>query len=294
MAKEPKTSFFIRFIEENQKAIVSLLLLISVIGGIVGYRYYEHTQKDPEFCVSCHLMQESFLTWQQSKHRDFVCQQCHALTLLEQNKLLISFVVKGTDTINQEHGRIKPWGSCRGCHLSDAAQGSVTLNKSYGHAQHVFMQNIQCSQCHTGNLHTFSPNEQACKECHSDKLIHGMGMEGLSCLKCHSYAEKVPKMTTNERCLRCHKEIPTTGTMSSLKCFDCHHPHGEIKPSSIDCLKNCHGSETRVGQHQLHMTRAKLNCLDCHKAHSWTVGKKEAANLCNRCHKLKDPNTFIY
>jgi hypothetical protein len=168
------------------------------------------------------------------------------------------------------------------------------LSKSYGHAQHVFMQNINCSKCHTGNLHTFAPNEKACSDCHDDKLIHGMGMEGLSCLNCHSYGEKVPKMITNERCLRCHKNMPTSGTMSSLKCFDCHHPHGEIQPSSMDCLKNCHGNEAKVGQHDLHMTKVKLDCLDCHKAHIWRVGKKEAPKLCDRCHALKDPATFIY
>jgi hypothetical protein len=121
-----------------------------------------------------------------------------------------------------------------------------------------------------------------------------MGMEGLSCLKCHTYSAKVPKMITVERCLECHSDVPVKGSMASLKCYDCHHPHGKIKPTSQDCLKTCHGNEAKVGQHDIHMTKAKLNCLDCHKAHIWVVGKKEAKNLCNRCHKLKDPATFIF
>ncbi len=294
MFKEKISSFCLKFLEENQKAIVILLLLITVIGGIVGFRYYKHTREDPGYCASCHLMQDAFQTWQQSKHRDLQCQVCHALSILEENKLLISFVVKGTDTINQEHGRIKPWNSCRTCHLSDVAQGSITLSKSYGHAQHVFMQNIACSTCHMGNLHTFAPNEQACSECHDDKMIHGMGMEGLSCLNCHSYGDKVPKLVTNKRCLSCHQDLPLKGIMSGLKCFDCHHPHGEIKPSAQDCLKSCHGNESRVGQHEIHMLKADLTCLDCHRAHVWSVGKKEAKDLCVRCHKLKDPASFIY
>ncbi len=294
MPKKSLSSFCIRFIEENHRAIVILLLLLSIIGGISGYRYYRHTQEDPEFCGSCHLMQEAFKTWQMSKHRDFQCQTCHSMTILEQNRLLISFVMKGTKSIKQEHGRVKPWESCKGCHSSQIAQGSLTLSNSYGHARHVFMLNINCSKCHTGALHAFTPNEQACSECHKDKLIHGMGMEGLSCLKCHSYGEKAPKMISTERCLRCHKDLHLKGPMSSLKCFDCHQPHGKIKLSSQDCLKNCHGNETRVGQHNLHMTKAKLDCLDCHKAHTWIIGKTEAKSLCNRCHPLKDPATFIY
>lgn len=271
-----------------------LLLLITVIGGIVGYRYYRHTQEDPEFCASCHLMKDAFKTWQMSKHRDFQCQTCHAMSLLEQNKLLVSFVVKGTERIKQSHGRIKPWSSCRKCHFSETAQGSVTTTKAYGHAKHVFMQNISCSKCHIGNLHNFVPDQQACSECHRDRMIHGLGMEGLACLNCHSYAEKEPKMVSDKRCLRCHKDMPRSETMASLHCFDCHHPHGEIQPSNMDCFQNCHSTEARVGQHELHMTEAKMNCLDCHKAHVWAVGKKEAVNLCNRCHPIKDPDTFIY
>jgi len=289
-----KTPPFIRFIEENKKAIVILLLLISTIGGILAYRYYRYTQEDPQFCMSCHLMQEAFKTWQEGRHRDYPCQVCHTMNLFEQNKMLISFVVKGTTTIKQKHGRISPWDSCRACHVAAIAQGSRSLSNSYGHARHVFMENISCGKCHFGNLHRFTPNEKACAECHTDRMIHGMGMEGLSCLNCHNYGEKAPKMITSDRCLRCHKNLEVKNVMSSLNCFDCHRPHGKIKPSSQDCLKNCHGNEAKVGQHSLHMTRAGLQCLDCHKAHRWTVGNEQAKRLCTRCHGLKDPATFIF
>ena len=295
MAKNsPGTSFCMRFIEENHKAIVVLLLLVTIMGGILGVRYYKHTREDPDFCLSCHMMKEAFRSWQTSKHRDFTCQVCHTMSILEQNRMLVGFVVKGGDSINQKHGRISPWNTCKGCHLADVEQGSVTLSNSYGHATHVFMQKINCSKCHTGSLHNFSPDETACSECHGDKLIHGLGMEGMSCLKCHSYSEKAPMMVNKERCMRCHENIPVKGTMSSLNCFECHHPHGKIKPSSQDCLKTCHGNEAKVGQHNLHMTKAGLKCLDCHKAHVWSIGRKEAQNLCSRCHELKDPATFIY
>ncbi len=295
MPKKSLSSFCLGFIEENQKAIVLLLLLITVTGGIVGFRYYKYTKEDPQFCSSCHMMQEAFKTWQMSKHRDFPCQKCHEINLLEQNRMLISYVVKGPRTSTEQlHGRVSPWRACRTCHLSEAEQGSVTLSRSYGHARHVFMLNINCGKCHTGTLHKFAPNVKACSSCHADKTIHGMGMAGLSCLNCHSYSEAQPKMISNERCLRCHKDYPKKGIMSSLRCFDCHHPHGKIKPSGQDCLKACHGSEARVGQHDLHMSQAKLGCLDCHKAHTWRIGSKEARHLCNRCHALKDPSTFIY
>ncbi len=282
------------FFSEHYRSIVVLLLLITIIGGVVGYRYYRHTREDPEFCLSCHMMQEAVKNWQMSKHRDFTCQVCHSMNIFEQNRMLVAYVVKGMKTTKQMHGRVSPWNTCKECHLSEVAQGSKTLSNSYGHARHVFMQQIGCNKCHSGEQHTFTPSEQACSGCHTDKLIHGMGMEGLSCLNCHSYSEKEPQLISKERCLRCHKDYPQTGIMASLQCFDCHHPHGKIKPSSQDCLKSCHGSESKVGQHNLHMTRAKLQCLDCHKAHRWEVGPEEAKKLCTRCHGYKNPDSFIY
>lgn len=294
MSKQGKPSFFISFIEENQTAIVILLLLISIIGGVLGSRYYRHTREDPDFCVSCHMMKESFKSWQMSKHRDFPCQTCHTINILEQNRMIISYVIKGNESIKQQHGRVSPWKTCRKCHFADIEQGSAGRSSSYGHAKHVFMHKIGCSKCHTGSHHSFLPDQQTCSGCHGDKLVHGMGMEGLSCLTCHSYGEEAPNMVNKERCLRCHKDLPPKGIMSSLNCFDCHHPHGKIKPSSQDCFKNCHGKEARIGQHDLHMTKANMKCLDCHKAHTWTVGRKEAESLCRKCHQMKDAATFIY
>jgi hypothetical protein len=288
-------NFCERFLEENRTAILLLLLVVAVTGAIAGFRYYRYTQTDPQFCASCHMMQESYRSWEQSSHRDVICQQCHKLTLLEQNRLFLTYVARGyTAPQEQKHGRVAPWEACKDCHIRDVKQGSVSLRSSFGHARHVFMENIGCMKCHSEKLHSFQPDEKACITCHQDKLVHGLGMEGLSCLKCHSYEEKAPKMVSPRRCRECHKTIPTTGPMSELTCFQCHKPHGEIKIKSADCMGNCHGNEARVGQHGLHLNKTSLNCLDCHKAHAWVVGKEQARGLCDRCHKLRDPATFIY
>ena len=284
-----------KFLAENKTAIVLLLLLISSVGVILGYRYYKYTKEDPSFCATCHMMQESFESWERSSHGDIICQRCHRMSILEQNRLLVTYVTTGyTSPKKQVHGRLEPWRACRECHLGEAMQGSVTLRASYGHARHVFMQNIECVKCHSNELHNFKPDEKACSGCHTDKLVHGLGMEGLSCLKCHSYGEKSPKMVSSERCRECHMRIPGAGPMAAFECFQCHKPHGEIKLSSADCLGRCHGNEATVGQHGLHLKRAKLQCLDCHKAHTWVIGQKEAKRLCAKCHELRDPKTFIY
>lgn len=288
-----------RYIEEflagHKKSIVMLLILIAVTGGLLGIRYYKSTREDPNFCATCHMMQESFRSWEKSEHRDVICQKCHRLTLLEQNKLLVAYVVKGyTAPQEQTHGRVAPWRTCRACHMQEAQQGSVSMRKSYGHARHVFMEGIDCIKCHSSKLHNFEPDERACITCHTDRLVHGLGMEGLSCLKCHSYGEDSPKMISEDKCRRCHTDVSTGGPMARIHCNECHKPHEVIKMTNADCMGNCHGNEARVGQHGLHLEKTDMGCIDCHRAHDWVVGKKEAPSLCNRCHALKDPMTFIF
>jgi nitrate/TMAO reductase-like tetraheme cytochrome c subunit len=288
--------FIEEFLAEHKGAILVLLLLIAITGGILGHRYYKDTRENPEFCATCHMMQESFRSWELSAHRDIICQHCHRMSMLEQNKLLITYVMTGYTSPQEEtHGRVEPWKSCRDCHMQEARQGSMTMRKSHGHARHVFMENIDCLECHDTDLHNFGPDEQACKKCHEDRLVHGLGMEGLECLNCHSYAEETVDTVSDEKCLVCHKDIPRKGfPMAQMHCFDCHKPHVQLKLKSADCLGQCHGNESRVGQHGLHMRETELECLDCHKSHHWEVGKKEAPGLCDRCHRMKDPNTFIY
>ena len=46
--------------------IVSLMLVISVLGIVLAVRYYNYIQKNPEFCNSCHLMEEAYSAWKLS------------------------------------------------------------------------------------------------------------------------------------------------------------------------------------------------------------------------------------
>lgn len=286
--------FLIKLIEETKGFILVVIVAIALLGTIVGYRYYRYTQEEPEFCMSCHMMKEAFLEWRKGRHRDVICQTCHQLSMLEQNQLLVAYVVKGNGVkFSQTHGREKPWEGCKKCHMDEVAQGSLTMRKSYGHARHVFMQKIECKTCHKNTLHNFRPNENACQNCHRDKGVHGIGMEAFSCLKCHSFSEKIPSMIPKDRCIKCHNSIDGKGPMSGLLCHQCHKPHGRIIPNSITCSGECHKNEAVVGQHGFHI-RKGVNCLDCHKPHTWIVGRDKAMTLCSKCHPYKDPKRFIY
>lgn len=281
-----------RLLDHLKGFVLALIATVSVLGIIVGYKYYRHTQEDPEFCLSCHMMQEAFNEWQRGKHRDVVCQKCHRLNILEQNQLLVAFVANKPVPLSRPHGREKPWAECRKCHSGDITQGSRNLRQSYGHAKHVFMLGAECKACHASGLHNFQPDENACGTCHMDKGVHGVGMEAFSCLKCHTFGEKTPTMVSKDKCVRCH-HLPMKGPMAEFPCHQCHKPHGKIKLTSEDCLGRCHSNEGKVGQHARHMKKG-MACLDCHRAHNWVVGQREARGLCGRCHPPKDPKTFVY
>lgn len=173
------------FFEHLKGFILAAIVIVAVLGVTVGYRYYRYTQDDPQYCASCHLMKEAFLEWQKGKHRDVVCQKCHHLSMIEQNQLLVAFVLKGDQPFSQKHGREKPWKACKECHMDENSISS----RSYGHARHVLMQNINCKVCHRGTVHNFYPKEEACQKCHHDKGVHGVGMEAFSCLKCHPFKD---------------------------------------------------------------------------------------------------------
>jgi hypothetical protein len=276
-----------------KKSIILLILLVCAVGAVTAFRYFRFMEEDIAYCSVCHIMEEGYNTWEKSGHYLIICQECHMLNYYEGNKLLMARFIRG-EHVPQEHGRVKPWEVCIKCHMQDTAQGSVTLRESYGHARHVFMQNVPCTSCHKGAGHEFGVDHIKCQNCHTDKMVHGMGTAGIYCLNCHTFTERSTKLVSKERCFNCHNDMPSAGIMSQIKCFECHHPHTKLTFKSEDCLASCHGNETRVGMHGLHLTKTSMGCLDCHKAHTWSVGMKEARGLCDKCHPIKDPMTFVY
>lgn len=289
-----KIADFIEGLIEHSKGLVlAVIAIVAILGAVTGYRYYRYTEDEPQYCASCHLMQEAFREWEKGKHGSVVCQKCHHLTVLEQNKLLMAYVVRGNKPLSQTHGREKPWAACKSCHAGEISQGSLTIKKSYGHTLHVVMQKIDCKACHESALHNFRPNEKACQKCHQDKGVHGVGMEAFSCLKCHSFSEKTPSMIPKDRCIKCHRDVVQKGPMSGMFCHQCHKPHKKISLQPADCVNECHKNTVTSGRHGQH-TKKGLDCLYCHKPHLWVVGEGMARKLCAKCHSFRKPATFTF
>ncbi len=252
--------------------IVSLMFVISIMGIVLAVRYYDYIQKNPEFCNSCHLMEEAYTAWKLSRHSNIVCQDCHQLGMFEQNRLLIKFVFTTDRSSPEPHGLETPWKTCTKCHWDEAAQGSISVNKSTGHARHVFMGKLSCMDCHSRKVHSFRPDRQTCLGCHKDWKIHGVGMEEVSCCTCHPFLQKKQDgfIPTREKCLSCHQKsqktaFPDKVPMARLNCYECHKPHERIKPAREDCLR-CHTRDVLMLK-PVHSSKAQ--CTACHVPHRW-------------------------
>ncbi|HSB51575.1 MAG TPA: cytochrome c3 family protein [Dissulfurispiraceae bacterium] len=277
-------------INENLKGLILAIVVIVIF--LYGYRYYRYTQDDPDFCSSCHVVKEAEANWLNGSHRNVLCQNCHQLGNLEQNLRLISYIMTGRNPIALTHGRFGPWEECRNCHMDTISQGSVSPTKTYGHARHVLVQKVECRTCHISTDHDFPPNGAACEKCHQGKGVHGMEVEGFSCLKCHSFTRQPLPMLSRTLCVGCHTDLPAKGAMSGLSCHYCHIPHTKEKPTQQTCTIECHRSQASLGQHGLHVKQG-IDCMHCHKPHTWSA-KERVRQLCSECHAFRDSKGFRY
>ena len=309
--------------------ILTLILIIVGGGGFVAYKFYDFTQNNPKFCVGCHLMQPAYDAWAASEHKTLNCHDCHHLTIPEQNQLLISFVLHRPTKVPDRHkGQvIVSQKYCNTCHTEGKA---TRINKSLFHAKHVYMEQIECTECHgdvkpdKSGLHKFLPTEKFCLKCHKGKEVHGVGMGGLACINCHTDRTKDIR-PGRKKCLFCHssdenirKELIEDGTMdvryfqpdqSTIRkaikirysdnapmqfyCYECHKPHtpGKTKPKNEDCLK-CHTGVPKIGKHKIHLNM-DMQCRDCHKPHLWRVTEESAKKDCVSCHEYRSPKAFL-
>jgi len=316
--------------------ITVLILIILVGGGVVAYNVHDFTKNNPKFCVSCHLMQKAYDAWADSVHNQVNCHECHYATPAEQNRMLLMTLIKKPNSVSDRHGKIVvPWKMCFKCHWEreEGFEEAVNIATSRGHAKHVFIEQIECSKCHgyikdpenKAGLHEFLPSDRFCLKCHEGKEVHGLGMEGLACLACHT--DKTEDIRPNrEKCLTCHGDAKTRAKIAlapqtadtkhftpdpekvkkastigvkfpedapmMFECHTCHKPHGKVKPEMSDCFK-CHREIRKVGKHNLHINTVGAECTLCHKPHEWKVTQEAAKETCAQCHNYKAPDLFL-
>jgi len=308
------------------KIIIAVLSLIIVIGGGYGaFKFYNFKENNPKFCISCHLMQPAYNVWSKSVHKGLNCHDCHHLSIEDQNKLLIAFILKRPTAVPNLHGRvIVNFEVCITCHwkINPKFKNAKQINRSTMHAVHVFREKFECVQCHGYITHEFKPSARFCVKCHKERTVHGTGMEGLACLNCHT--DRTPTLLPGrKKCLFCHggerirKELIADGTLDvrnfmpspqiikkatkidvpkdapmQFDCYQCHKPHKNAVADWSNCL-TCHSNIMLVGQHKRHIQDMGLQCKQCHRPHAWKVSKQVAKKVCVTCHEYRDPMRFL-
>lgn len=308
-----------------------LIILIAIVvfvssAGFISYKFWDFKENNPKFCVTCHLMTPAYTAWASSVHAGISCHKCHHLSLMDQNKLLISFIFKNPSSVPPRHGKtIVPWKFCADCHWEKSSEypNAPKITGSQMHAIHAFKEGIECTACHGYIVHRFTPEPRFCVKCHQGKEVHGVGMEGLACLNCHT--DRTSNLLPDRsKCLYCHgseqvrKDLIAEGSIDGLHyqplpatvkkaikikapedapmqfyCYNCHRPHAQnIMPSKDHCLK-CHPEILHTGKHPIHVGMMKLSCTECHRPHIWRVTKEIARTECVKCHAYKDPKEFL-
>jgi hypothetical protein len=265
----------------------AVFLALAIPSGIYGHWAYEGS---PQFCASCHIMDEAHATWERSAHKVVGCKECHTQDLFGRMRLGWQFVIDRPKEVGP-HARLDE-AVCKRCH-DGAGKGTgdtgalASIAGTPGHRVHHERARLACLECHSRKLHVFEPDVGRCRECHTervnlpkmrDALAHEKG--GNDCLACHKFLEKGQEALAPDRgtCASCHEKQTVVAILDKgeakgkpfhAECRDCHAVHGRAFQDPVDCLR-CH---VKVLNDKAHIDDGRLQekCTECHEPHRWKI-----------------------
>ncbi|GAB4408999.1 MAG: hypothetical protein OHK0056_10590 [Bacteriovoracaceae bacterium] len=228
---------YLEWIKKNRSYLYSLLpaLIIGVgIGAYPGYRTYEYTWKDANFCISCHVHDYASNSWSESAHgQATTCHDCHHQPLHQYIKEAYVYVVKGPKFPQDLHHTPNvPSNLCQSCHVSSHSKATITgpmidrdlseipkVDKLYLHAFHLkkktkmkLLKNHAFSDEERKGHFVNPPPEEgqeerpiSCSDCHGGPTnrSHHFSAVDLSCIRCHGDVHDTP-MGREFGCKQCH------------------------------------------------------------------------------------------
>jgi predicted CXXCH cytochrome family protein len=274
---------------------VVLLAVALMTGGAAQY-----TSRS-QFCVSCHIMEPYYVSWQESSHHDVACIKCHfppgAAEKVRGKMLgLVQLLKYVTESAGPRPVAEISDASCLRCHDTRLLSGRVEFHGvPFDHQPHLSElrhgKRLRCTSCHSqivqGSHMTVTVTTSTCFLCH---FKDGLFNEGLgTCTRCHQIPErpfdlgggvKFSHDLAYERgvdCANCHGDlIRGNGEVPRDRCTRCHN-----RPTDLQRI------DDHVFMHQKHVTDHKIDCLECHLEiqHSLDPHRIEhAASDCKSCH----------
>lgn len=254
-----------------------------------------------EFCVSCHIMEPYYQSWEQSSHADVACIKCHfppgAAEKVRGKMLgLVQLATYVTRSQGPRPVAEVPDASClrSGCHETRTLAGRVDFHGiSFDHTPHLENlrrgKKLRCTSCHSQIVQGthMTVTTSTCFLCH---FKDGLFNEGLgACTRCHQIPEETFELGG---------DVTFSHELAYEKGVDCQNCHGDLIRGkgevSHNVCRSCHNREINFEKlsddklmHDIHVTDHKIECLDCHGEieHSLEPEKLlHAASDCKSCH----------
>ena len=258
--------------------VVLVVAVIAVVPlGAYGIKITSH----PKFCGTCHNMEDYYVSWEHSSHKDVACTACHAKpgmagTVAAKAQGMVQLVQYVSGSYGTKpHGEISS-ASCQqvGCHSDIGEDDTVVMlydKIRFRHDKHLSDhpngKSLNCVSCHgqTVEGQHISVSKTTCLTCH----FYGRGDQQVAagdCLTCHVVPEE-PVIFVDEpfshldfisddkdvTCVHCHSQVTEgSGIVSHARCQACHlEGHGEI--------------EDQEELHLVHVSEGHFDCLNCHE-----------------------------
>ena len=288
----------------RRRATVVALGVAAVLGaflmmmGVVTTGAAVYTSRS-QFCISCHIMEPYYVSWQESSHRDVACIKCHfppgAAEKVRGKMLgLVQLLKYVTASAGPRLSAEISDASCLRCHDTRLLAGRVDFHGiPFDHRPHLTElrrgKKLRCTSCHSQIVQGqhMTVTTSTCFLCHfkDEPFNEGLG----TCTRCHQIPENQfdlggGVMFSHELaydrgvdCANCHRDlIRGNGAVPRERCKACHNREDDLK--RID---------DHEFLHRIHVTDHKVDCLECHLEiqHSLDRNRIEhAAADCKSCH----------
>ncbi len=138
-----------------KKLQMSLIIFIAILIGAGAYTVYygqgySYLSDDPSACMNCHVMEDMYLTWETSSHRDVTCNECHV-----PHGFIRQYTAKATDGIY--HAAVFTFDEPQVIRLRESRYERISENCIRCHESMVAFINRGdgqlCTDCHIGVGH---------------------------------------------------------------------------------------------------------------------------------------------
>lgn len=276
------------WVQRYRRALLFSGFAVAVVGSAVAWRTWDYIQNDPDFCTSCHVMDDAHGRWGRSGHKDINCHTCHPGDIKSNlHQLWVQVTQRPTEV--KKHA-VVPAKICGSCHLSDDARWKQVA-ATPGHRIHWGDHRIECVTCHAPAVHEFIPNDEMCAKCHANQMVALDAMAKNHCTSCHNFLVGTGKtlLPGAEQCGECHASETGQGPQLApewhpqIDCATCHPVHDPVSPAldrpdrdgrALPCA-DCHDDVEASGP------PAHDECSSCHVPHA----RPDAEQGCRGCHE---------